>query len=258
MTITVTPRRAAAVIIAALAFILAYLLGTSHGGGSVAAAATTPVSSASAVGTGITVIGKGKATGKPDTLRLDLGVSVSGSTVSAALSAADAAESKVQKALRQGGVADKDLQTSGLSIQPDYSYGKSGQQSLRGYQVTESVTAKLRDLTKAGNVIAAAAAAGGNAVRINGISLDLEDTGSLLSGARDSAFADARTKAVQYAKAAGRSLGAVVSISETVQNPTPINYDSFQGAAMTAAASVPIAAGSQDVDVTVTVVFGFA
>ena len=258
MTITVTPRRTAAVIIAALAFIVAYLLGTSHSGGSVAAAATTGTSSPSTTSSGITVTGSGKVTGKPDTLQLDLGVVASGKTVSAALSAASAAEAKVQKALRAGGVAEADLQTSGLSIQPDYAYGKSGQPIPRGYQVTESVSAKLRNLAKAGNVISAAVAAGGNAVRINGISLDLEDTGSLVSAARDSAFADARTKAEQYAKAAGRGLGGVVGISEEVQNPSPIYYGRYAATTAAPAMAPMIAAGTQDVSVMVTVVFAFA
>jgi uncharacterized protein YggE len=262
MTISLTPRRTAVLIIAALAFIVAYLLGSAHSGGSVAAAASTGAASPGGTGTatGITVSSTGKVTGKPDTLQLDLSVQVNGSTVSAALAAANAAEAKVLKALRASGVTDADLQTSGLSIQPNYTYEKSGQPTLHGYQVTESVTAKIRDLGKAGDVIGSAVAAGGNAVRVNGISLDLEDTGALVSAAREHAFADAKTKAEQYAKAAGRSLGAVVSVSEDAQAPSPVRYDiATAGAAFSSAALAPeIAAGSQDVNVTVTVVFAFA
>ena len=272
MTITLTPRRTATAIIVALAFIVAYLLGTWHSGGSVASAATTSGNGAAGTGdsavaagptgtsqpSGITVTGLGKVTGKPDTLVLDLGVTANGSSVSAALGSASTIEARVQKALRAGGVADKDLQTSGLSIQPDYSYGKSGQPIPHGYVVTEGVTAKLRDLGKAGQVITSAAAAGGNSVRINGISLDLEDTGALVSAARDHAFVDAKTKAEQYARAASRSLGSVISISEVVTNPSPVyQYDTMSPVAVSGAASAPIAAGSQDVTVTVTVVFAF-
>lgn len=263
MTISLTPRRTAVVIIAALAFIVAYLLGSAHSGGSVAAAAPTGNATPAGAGvtSGITVSSTGKVSGKPDTLRLDLSVQANGSTVSAALAAANAAESKVQKALRAGGVGDSDLQTSGLSIQPNYSYEKSGQPTLHGYVVYESVTAKIRDLGKAGDVIGSAVAAGGNAVRVNGISLDLEDTGALVSAAREHAFADAKTKAQQYAKAAGRGLGTVISVSEDAQAPSPIRYDmaTSAGAAYSQAALAPeIAAGSQDVNVTVTVVFAFA
>jgi uncharacterized protein YggE len=272
MTITLTPRRTATAIIVALAFIVAYLLGTWHSGGSVASAATTSGNGASGIGgsasigaaagygqpTGITVTGLGKVTGKPDTLVLDLGVTANGSTVSTALASASSIEARVQKALRSGGVADRDLQTSGLSIQPDYTYGKSGQPIPRGYVVTEDVTAKLRDLGRAGQTITSAVAAGGNSVRLGGISLDLQDTSALVSSARDSAFGDAKAKAEQYARAAGRSLGPVISISEVVTNPTPVYpYGPMMGAASTASAPVPIAVGSQDVNVTVTVVFAF-
>jgi uncharacterized protein YggE len=233
-----------------------------HSGGSVAAAATSGTSSASRTSggqSGITVSGLGKVSGKPDTLILDLGVTVNGSTVSAALASASTAAGKVQKALRSDGVADADLQTSGLSIQPDYTYAKNGQGIPRGYVVTEDLTAKLRSLKTAGQTITSAVAAGGNSVRVNGISLDLEDTSSLVSAARTSAFDDAKAKAEQYARAAGRSLGAVTSISEVVTNPSPVYYGQAMSAdAAGTAASVPIAAGSQDVDVTVTVVFGFA
>jgi uncharacterized protein YggE len=272
MTITLTPRRTATAIIVALAFIVAYLLGTWHSGGSVASAATTSGNGAAGTGgsvvaavatgagqtSGITVTGVGKVTGKPDTLVLDLGVTANGSSVSTALASASSIEARVQKALRSGGVAGKDLQTSGLSIQPDYTYSKSGQPIPRGYVVTENVTAKLRDLGRAGQTITSAVAAGGNSVRLNGISLDLEDTSALVSAARDSAFGDAKAKAQQYARAAGRSLGSVVSISEVVTNPTPVyQYDMRGPMTAAGAASVPIAVGSQDVNVTVTVVFAF-
>jgi uncharacterized protein YggE len=263
MTLTLTPRRAAVLVITALAFILAYLLGTSHGGSSVAAAATgVPASSTgSTTGSpsGITVSGTGKVSGTPDTLLLDLTVSANGDSVSSALAAANSVESRVQKALLGGGVAAKDLKTSGLSIQPNYTYSKSGQPSVHGYQVTESVEAKLRDLGKAGGLISSATNAGGNAVRIDGVSLDLEDTGSLVSAARDNAFGEAKAKAEQYAKAAGRSLGSVTSISETVQAPTAkyLTPTMYAQDMASAGAPVPIQAGSQDVGVTVTVVFAF-
>lgn len=263
MTLTLTPRRAAVLVITALAFIVAYLLGTSHGGSSVAAAATgvptTSTGATAGITAGITVSGTGKVSGTPDTLLLDLTVSATGDSVSSALAAANKVESKVQKALLGGGVAAKDLKTSGLSIQPNYTYSKTGQPSVNGYQVTESVEAKLRDLDKAGSLISSATNAGGNAVRIDGVSLDLEDTGSLVSAARDNAFGEAKAKAEQYAKAAGRSLGGVVSISETVQAPSPRYLAPMAYAQDSAAGAspVPVQAGSQDVGVTVTVVFAF-
>jgi hypothetical protein len=239
-------------IIALLLFLVAYLLGTSHNASAGAAtAAVSPPNSTSITPAGITVSGTGKVSGTPDTLRVDIGVSVHGSTVKGALDSANSAASAVQKSLRDSGVLVKDLQTTGLSVQPDYSASKDGRPD--GYLVTESVSAVVRDLDKAGDAISAAASAGGDAVRISSISLDLENTGALIADARTRAFADAKIKAEQYARAAGRSVGAVVSIDETVAGPIPQVYDGRMAAQ--SLSSVPIQAGSQDVSVSVSVVF---
>jgi uncharacterized protein YggE len=156
--------------------------------------------------------------------------------------------------LLANGVAKKDLQTSGLSISPSYDYTSKGEPRLNGYEVSESVTAKLRDVPRAGDAIGKAVSAGGNAVRVNQINLDLEGTGALVSQARDKAFGDAKTKAEQYAKAAGRSLGEVISITESVAKPAPVDVSASVGAARVKG-DVPIQPGSQDVSVTVVVRF---
>ena len=174
---------------------------------------------------GITVTGTAQVAGKPDTLRLDLSVQTRGGTVGKALDAANSLTARVQSSLTKNGVAAKDIQTSNLQVQPEYSYPTNGTPVIKGYTVSEGVTATLRNLGKAGNAITAAVNAGGNAVQVNGISLDLEDNGKLLTAARDQAVANAKTKAEQYAKASGRNLGAVVSITETVADPPPVNYD---------------------------------
>ena len=257
MTLTVDSRRLTTIVLLVVALVLfsvAYLLGTSHNntaGAAPAAASGSPTAAA-----GITVGGAGKVTGTPDTLRVDLGVSTHGANVSDALRSANSAAAAVQKSLQEHGVADKDIQTSGLSIQPDYDYSK-GQSKPNGYVVNERVTAVLHDIDKAGNAIGAAADAGGNAIRVNSVSLDLENTSSLITNARSRAFNYAKAKAEQYASAAGRSLGVVLSIDETVTGPTPQPFDGRAYMA-TEASAVPIQAGSQDVAVSVTVVFAFA
>ncbi len=264
MTLTFTARRAALVVLAVLALFVVYAIGASRSQGAPATASafaktastSTQASTTPAVGgPGITVGGRADVAGTPDTLRLDLFVIANGGSVSLALASANRSADAVQKSLLANGVAKKDLQTSGLNIAPDYDYSKSGTPRLKGYQVSESVSAKLRNLVRAGDAISKAVSAGGNAVRVNGISLDLEDTGAMVSSARDKAFVDAKAKAEQYAKAAGRGLGDVVSITEDVSTPpTPI---ALGEAAMSQAKpfSVPIQPGSQDVSVSVTVVF---
>ncbi|WP_091788297.1 SIMPL domain-containing protein [Pedococcus dokdonensis] len=219
--------------------------------------ATNPTGGTAAGSPGITVTGTAQVAGKPDTLRLDLRVQTRGDTVAEALKSANAITARVQSSLSKNGVAGKDVQTSDLNIQPDYAYPTSSSPVVKGYLVSEGVTATLRNLGKSGAAISAAVTAGGNAVQVDGISLDLEDNGKLLSAARDKAVANAKTKAEQYATASGRDLGAVVSISETVSDPPPVAYDVRAAASKDSASPVPISAGSENVGVTVTVVYAF-
>jgi len=264
MTITVSPRRVAMAVLAVIALSVTYLIGATRAGGTVVTASTRaattsstqPVAYPASGSPGINVGGRAKVAGTPDTLRLDLSVVASAASVSEALASANRSATAVQKSLLDNDVQKKDLQTSGLNIQPEYDYSNNSSPRLKGYQVTESISARLRDLGRAGDAIGKAIGAGGNAIRVNGISLDLEDTGALVSRARDKAFADAKTKAEQYARAAGRSLGDVISISEDVTTPSPIPMP--YGLNPTSAkdmASVPIEPGSQDVSVSVTVLF---
>jgi uncharacterized protein len=159
----------------------------------------------------------------------------------------------VTSALRRAGVAAPDIQTSGLSIYPSYS-GSSGVPD--GYQVSEQLTVTLRGLAVAGSQISAAARAGGNATVIDGVSLNLSDTSTLLAAARAKAVADAKAKASAYAHALGRPLGPVVSMSETPPatpfQPLPLAAPSAAGRA---APPVPVHPGTQQLSVTVTVVF---
>jgi len=266
---TITPLRAAAAGATAVAVVVLGL-GAGYAWGSratptsaqgartvtlpAALAASSPSGGAAAGAAGITVTGTGTVSGTPDSLRLTMGVSVTRGSVTAALDGANAAAGKVQGTLRQHGVAAKDLQTSGVSVQPQYSGG--GTPTISGYQVTESVTATLRNLTTAGDAITAAAQAGGDATRISSVTLDLTDTGPLITAARGKAFAEAKAKAQQYAQAADVPLGTVVSISEQVAGPSPVYAGDMAAGGAPEARAVPIAAGSQDVAVTVTVVFG--
>ena len=256
MTITVNSRTIAITVVAALAILAAYLIGSARP--SVAGAATPTVLSASTgspADTGITVTGTGKVTGSPDTLRISLSVTATSQDVDTALASANKSAKAVQDAFLAKGVEKKDLQTSNVSIQPNY----NSKGAPSGYAVSESMTASVRDLTKAGATLSAAVDAGGNAVRVDAVSFALEDTNGLVSGARKGAVDDAKAKAEQYAAAAGRSLGAVQSISEVVTSPTPQYMDGIAYARSAAqAAPVPLQAGSQDLSVQVTVVYALA
>jgi uncharacterized protein YggE len=204
----------------------------------------------------VTVAGTGHVLGTPDVLRLDLGVQRTGDNVNAALNAANGDIRKIKAALSKHGVADKDIQTSQLSINPHYvDNGKTS--TVKGYDVFQSLTVKLRKLDDAGSAISDAADAGGNATRINGVSFDIEDNVRLLKQARDAAFADAKTKAEQYARLAGKGLGSVSSVSESTNGGGPVPYPMamYDSAGSAAKSSVPVEAGSQQVSIDSTVVW---
>jgi uncharacterized protein YggE len=212
--------------------------------------ATSAVLTAASGSGRISVTGTGTVTGVPNQLILSIGVQVKATSVSTALSDANQAVSRVTAALRDRGVAAADIQTADLYIQPEL---RGAAQTPDGYSVSESVTATLRQVSTAGGQIDAAVRAGGNSVTVNGISLNLTDTSSLLAQARKAAVANARTKAAQYAAALGQPLGAVVSISD--QNGSGPYLPAARSAAGAADSSVPISPGTQQLSVSVTVVY---
>ena len=262
MAVTFTPTHRALAIggVAAAALIGAFALGISQSSAAPSAGAspsvggtnTSPRTAVLAATTGagrITVTGTGNVTGTPNQLVLDMGVQVNGSSVGTALGNANDAVNRVTAALRADGVAAKDIQTSGLSIWPNY---PNNSQVPNGYSVSESITATLNSLAKAGSQIDDAVHAGGNATTVGGVSLNLTDTSTLLAQARARAVADATAKASQYAKALGQPLGPVVSITD--QAPTqPFPVDGSYNPS--AAKAVPISPGSQQLSISVTAVF---
>jgi uncharacterized protein YggE len=243
--------------LAAAALIGAFALGSSQGSAATSPSAEqTPASPRPAVLTSatgaarITVTGTGNVTGTPNQLVLAMGVQVNGSSVGSALGNANDAVNRVTTALRADGVAAADIQTSGLSIWPNY---PDNSQTPNGYSVSESLTATLNSIGAAGTQIDAAVHAGGNATTVSGISLNLTDTSALLAQARARAVADAKAKAAQYAKALGEPLGPVVSITDQASTqPFPVYAAASSGAVK---ASVPISPGTQQLSVSITVVF---
>lgn len=237
-----TFRRAAAPAAAAAiigAIVTSMLLGSSTAS-SVAAAGDDQATNT------VAVSGTGKVSGVPDVLRLDMGVQRTGNDVNAALNAANGDIARIRKALDKYRIDAKDFQTSQLSINPKF----EGNGKVNGYEVFEGLTVKLRDLDKAGKAISDAAAAGGNATRINSVSFDIEDNAKLVQAARDAAFADAKAKAEQYAKLAGRRLGNVTQVSEqTNYDNAPMPYAAVADSAAQSKSSVPIETGSQQVSV---------
>ena len=249
-------RAVAAGVASAGLLITAFALGVGQGSAAPASASDTAANTTVTAATGgarITVTGTGKVSGVPNQLSLSMGVQTSAGSVSTALRQANAAARSVAAVLHRSGVAAADIQTSGLSIYPNYS-GSSGVPS--GYQVSEALTITLRRLSVAGSQISAAARAGGNATTVDGVSLNLSDTSALLAAARTQAVADAKAKAAAYARALGRPLGPVVTMSETppAQPYPPLPFAATPNAGR-APSPVPVHPGTQQLSVTVTVVF---
>jgi uncharacterized protein len=253
MAIRTSPTyRAAAVGIAAAVLVIgAFVLGTSRDGGGTAlrgpVANAATVTAAQSAGR-ITVTGTGTVTGVPNQLVLSMSVQVTGYSVTSALSQANLGVRQVTTSLRDRGVAQADIQTSDLNISP--SYDNSG--TITGYGVSESLTATLNNLKLAGAQIEAAVRAGGNAVTVDDVSLNLTSTGPLMAQARASAVANAKAQAQQFASALGEPLGPVISVSP-VQQPTQVPPAFANGAA--APRSVPVSPGTQQLSVSITVVY---
>lgn len=202
--------------------------------------------------TGITVSGEGKATGTPDIATVQLGVSTLAATVADARSRAATAMEAMIASMKANGVADKDIQTQQLIITPEYDYANN-RQTLRGFRVTNVVTAKVRTIDNTSKVVDDAVTAGGNDAQVQGISFTIDNPESLKTQARQAAMADAKSRAETLAKEAGVQLGNPITISESaVVTPIPFAGDR---AAAGAAPETPIQPGTQDVTVNVSVTY---
>ena len=223
-----------------------------------AACGATPqvtVNNSEATNMGISVTGMGEVTGTPDTVEVDLGVSVLGETVDQATATAAERAEAVIAALTSNGVAEEDITTTDYSIYPEYDYS-GNQERLVGYRVTNTVRARIRDLATTGTVLDATTADAGDEARVSGLRFSLEDNAELVSAAREAAWADALAKATQLADLSGQTLGAATSITETVSTPpVPIPYAA--DAAGAERVTTPIEPGTSAVTITLQVEFGF-
>ena len=195
----------------------------------------------------ISVTGEATVSVPPDLAQIDGGVTSEAKTAREASEANNAAMGKVLQALKGAGIEEKDIQTSRLSLQPQSAPNRSGPSAISGYRASNRVTIRVRDVTKVANVIDTLVGAGAN--EIGGINFVVSQASKLLDEARERAVADARRKAEIYAKAAGVTLGAPLSISEE-GNSAPVPYRRM---AAGMAVSAPVAQGEETLAVTVSV-----
>ncbi|MGQ0483192.1 MAG: SIMPL domain-containing protein [Pseudonocardia sp.] len=198
---------------------------------------------------GIVGRGEGKVTGNPDTATLVLGVQTQAPSAQAALDANSGRANAVIAMLKGRGVKPEDIRTSELSISP--LYGGTGK--ISGYQVSNQVTVTLRDIPAAGRIIDAAAAAAGDAIRVQQLSFSIADDSALRDQARDAAAKAAKAKAEKMAEALGVSLGPLISATESFSAPPmPLPYGAQ---AQSRAADVPVEPGTQQLSITVEAVY---
>lgn len=211
----------------------------------------------------LTVTAQGSSTREPDLASYSAGVTSQGATASEALSANSAQMSKVIAALKRAGIADKDVQTSNLSVSPVYAQPKrlpdgnyeDGPQKIVGYQANNTVAVRQRKLADMGKVIDALVTAGAN--QVNGPNFQLSQPDAAMDEARMEAMKSARARADLYARAAGLRVARIVSISESSgYSPQPVMF--MRKAAADMAAAPPVAAGELEMNVNVTVQFELA
>ena len=199
----------------------------------------------------IAMTGHGEIRVAPDMAQVTAGVATTAPTAAQALSANSSRMKGVFAALAKLGVPEKNIQTANFFVSPQYSNGdNNAPRRLTGYQVNNDVTVRLEDVGKLGGALDALVAAGAN--QINGVSFSIQNDAPLLEKARTLAVADARARAETYAKAAGVSLGPIISISEGGSEAPP--RPMYRMAVMQGAPT-PIAAGEQSVSAEVSVVW---
>lgn len=200
----------------------------------------------------VRVSGQAEVSIAPDMALLQLTVMRQADTARLALDANSNAMAEVVNAMRAGGVAERDLQTSDFSVQPRYVYPKPRNEKppeLVGYTVRNSLTVRVRDLDALGELLDQSVSLGVN--EGGNISFANDDPSAAVAEARASAVKDAMTRARTLAEAAGVRLGDIMEISEQTHMPQPRPYRAERMAMSAAADSVPVMAGENSYQVVV-------
>lgn len=206
----------------------------------------------------ISVTGEGRAEAVPDMASIRIGIMVEAPTAAEALAQASEAVRATLALLDDAGIAARDRQTTGLSLNPNRDYGRTGNGPARitGYTAQNGVTVRVRDLSMLGALLDLVVSEGG-ANRLDGLSFSLADPAPLRDAARRDAVADARRRAELYAEAAGVRLGPVLAISDGAAGGPVVPLMRADMVAMSEAA-VPIAEGEIELTARVQMVFAIA
>ncbi|WP_157220043.1 SIMPL domain-containing protein [Flavisphingomonas formosensis] len=213
--------------------------------------AATPVPTIS--GTRLDIVAEGSVTRVPDIVTISAGVVTQAQTAAAAMSDNASRMAAVVAALKKAGVADRDIQTNAINLNPQYRYADNQPPVLTGYQATNQVSVKFRDIKRTGAILDALVAQGAN--QINGPNFGVDQPDAALDEARAQAIATARKRADLYARAAGLSVKRILAISEGEAASPPRPMPMMAMARMEKAADTAVEAGEQKLAISVTVSF---
>jgi len=213
-----------------------------------AAAQTAPIQAVT--GTRLDVAATGEVTRVPDIVRISAGVVTLAPSATEAIRQNAERMARLRSALRSAGIADRDIQTSSISLNPDYRHSENQPPQLTGYRAGNEVEIRFRDIANSGRILDALVAEGAN--QINGPMLGLERPEAALDEARIRALANARARAELYARALGMRVKKILFVSETGNVPPPMPMQRMLAASDSA---TEIAPGEQTLSVSLTVGF---
>ncbi|HEX8061828.1 MAG TPA: SIMPL domain-containing protein [Allosphingosinicella sp.] len=218
------------------------------------ASAQTPPTQILLDGTRLDVVATGEVSRVPDIARITAGVITVAPTATAALAQNAKQMASVRAAFKRAGIADRDIQTSSINLYPDYRQDAQGNNpQIVGYRAGNEVSVKFRDIAATGRILDALVAQGAN--QINGPMLGIDKPEAALDEARTQALANARARADLYAKALGKRVGRILSISEAGANYAPPVIMMRQSAIGKSADSTSVDPGEQSVSISLSVSF---
>ncbi len=204
-------------------------------------------------GTVLDVSATGASTRVPDLAVIEAGVVTQAATAGQAMQQNSAQMAKVLAALRKAGVAERDIQTATINLSPQYRYAQNEPPVITGYQASNQVSIRFRDIAKSGTILDTLVREGAN--NISGPNLTIDKPDGALDEARVDAVKKARARAELYAQAAGLKVDRILTIAEGgAMPPSPMPVVMMRAAAAPAA-DTEVAAGERELNVTITVRF---
>ncbi len=205
-------------------------------------------------GTQLDVNATGKVSRVPDVAIISAGVVTRAQTASAAIQQNATRMERVLAALKEAGIAERDIQTSSISLNPEYRYQDNQPPQLTGYTASNQVSIRFRDIRNSGNILDALVAQGAN--QINGPNLTIDKPEVALDEARVKAIANGRARAEVYARALGMRVVRLLAVSENVgySVPRPVPMMRMEASAV-GAADTAIVPGEQELEATVSMTF---